>query len=187
MKKTISTICFISFFVFLQACASGAKSKNMTSFLNDAKEYQTNKELAGSIEVKEVQGGKKTNPLWASDISSENFQKAVSDTLSNFGYLSTNKTGKYSLKVALIDVDKPIFGLDLKVTTRIRYTIIENQSNQKVAEKEIVASHVATFSDAALAVKRLRLANEGSAKKNILELMKFLETLEIDSIFVSSI
>ncbi len=52
-------------------------------------------------------------------------------------------------------------------------------------KETIEASYTAGFSDSAIAVKRLRLANEGSVRTNIHELLKALSNLRIEQHEVS--
>ena len=51
--------------------------------------------------------------------------------------------------------------------------------NLEILKETIIASYTAGFSDSVVAVKRLRLANEGSARENIHELLKALSKLKI--------
>lgn len=79
----------------------------------------------------------------------------------------------------MVKVDQPMFGLDMAVTTHVKYTLVDSASGAKVLEETVVAPHTATFGDAAVGVKRLRLANEGSGKKNIDQFLDKLAALKI--------
>ncbi len=159
----------------LYGCASGAKYENMVYIESSGMTYDES--LKNDVMVNPVQGGEETNPLWTSEISAEAFQKAVEMSLSSQKLLSGN--GRYKLKVILSKVDQPMFGLDLTVTTNVNYVLVDTETDKIIFDEDIVAPFTATFSDSALAVKRLRLANEGSGKKNIEGLLKKLSTLNI--------
>lgn len=169
-------IVLVSIFVLsLYGCASGAKFENMAHTESLGIAYDDS--LKNEVKVKPVQGGEETNPLWTSEISAAAFQKAVKMSLSSQGLLSED--GRYKLKVILSKVDQPFFGLDLTVTTHVSYILVDTKTNQIIFDEVIVTPHTATFSDAAFGVKRLRLANEGAAKKNIEGLLKKLSAVNI--------
>lgn len=73
----------------------------------------------------------------------------------------------------------------MKVTTAIEYALIEKSTSKTVLTKTIATPFTATFSDAAIAAIRLKIANEGSARKNIEELLDALLSLNIKETEVS--
>ena len=159
---------------YLWGCASGAKMENMV-FQGEKKEYS--EEIQENLMLGEVSGGKKTNPAWTSEIDNEAFSGAVKESLKSQGLYSNN--GKYRLEVKMLKVDQPLFGLDLKVTTHVRYILTHADSGAVVFDDTVIAPHTAGVGDALAAVKRLRLANEGSAQKNIEGLLSKLTELRI--------
>jgi hypothetical protein len=52
-------------------------------------------------------------------------------------------------------LDKPAFGLDLKVSADGRYTLIERASRKEICKKVIDKAHKASFSDAFFATQLL--------------------------------
>jgi len=165
--------------VVLGGCASPAKVDQMIARDTSAQGL-VSEELRENIRVTSVIGGDKTNPLWTSEINSEDFRMALEGSLRAAGLLSRlSSQGAYELEASLRKVKQPLFGLDLTVVTTVRYDLIDAVSRKTLFEDEITASHTATFSDAAYAVTRLRLANEGSARKNIEEFIKHLRALQI--------
>lgn len=177
----IYKVAFVAFSCSLMfGCASGAKIENM-SFRGEQKSYS--EEIKKNIELGNVDGGQKTNPLWTSEIGNEEFSAAVKETLELQGLYSDS--GKYVLKVKMVSVDQPLFGLDLKVTTNVRYTLTDAASSQVVLDEFVQTPYTAGVGDAVIAVKRLRLANEGSARKNIENLLEKLSKLNIDKEQVS--
>ena len=174
MKLTRITM-VIAAVIYLSGCASGAKMENMI-YQGGQKAYSG--ELKDSLEVSNVSGGQKTNPAWTSEISSEAFSGAVKQSLLAQGLLSND--GRYKLTVKMLKVEQPLFGLDFEVTTHVQYTLIDSKENSTIFDQTIVAPHTATFSDAFAGVERLRLANEGSGKKNISNFLEKLSELKIN-------
>lgn len=103
------------------------------------------------MKLKQVSGGQKTNPMFASQIDSEVFSDALKQALESQGLYS--ESGKYSLDVKILKVEQPIFGLDFKVTTHIQY-ILKNISNGNIIlDTTVVAPYTATVSDALVGVE----------------------------------
>ena len=80
----------------------------------------------------------------------------------------------------MVEIDQPSFGFDMTVTTHVRYVLTDTTINSVIYDEIIVAPHTATVGDAFAGVKRLRLANEGSGKKNIEGLLEKLSKLKIN-------
>jgi len=133
-------------------------------------------EIERNIEIITTTGGKETNPMWTSEIDNESLQAALQRSLDQQGLLS--ESGSYKLDVTLIEADQPIFGLNFKVTTVIRYVITEISSAKIIFEESITAQFTATVGDAFVAIKRLRLANEGSVRTNIEMFLNRLSNLD---------
>lgn len=165
---------------YLWGCASGAKVENMV-FQGDQKNYSV--EIQQNMELGEVSGGKKTNPAWTSEIDNEAFSGAVKESLKSQGLYSD--TGKYRLEVEMLKVDQPLFGFNMKVTTHVRYILTNTNSQVVVFDDTIIAPHTTSAGEAFAGVKRLRLANEGSARKNIEGLLNRLTELQIEPTQIS--
>ena len=161
--------------IYLTGCASGAKMGNMV-YEGPVKAYDT--ALENNVDVTNVSGGEETNPAWTSEIDNDAFAGALKQTLQKQGLLSSS--GRYQLEALLLEVDQPMFGLDFKVTTQVKYILTDRENNGTVVLNEmIVAPYTATIGDAFVAIKRLRLANEGSGKANIQGLVEKLSDLRI--------
>lgn len=167
--------------VFLFGCASGAKMEAMV-YADGKKQYD--QKLENSLQVGSVSGGQETNPAWTSEISSDAFGGALKASLMEQGLFS--ETGRYQLSAKMLKVDQPVFGLDLTVTTHVKYTLTDISDGSVLLEETIVAPHTATISDAFAAVKRLRIANEGAGKKNIEGILDKLAELNIDDVSLSA-
>ena len=179
--KLSKIIIAYAFVLFLAGCgASSAQRNNMAvqgSLVGSGQQYDNS--LKSNMTVIEVSGGKKTNPLWTSEIDNPEFKGALEDSLKTAGLLGDSATAKYQLKAELLKVKNPPFGFDMTVTTEIKYLLTESAGGKEIINKTITASYTAKVGDAFVAVKRLRLANEGSAKMNISEFLKELSNLKI--------
>jgi len=166
--KHLILIVFVA--VFLSRCASSASIEGMT-----VKDYKVEKQIGDKISIKSVTGGKKTNPLWVSNISNKNFEEALKKSIleSNaFTKIDAITDGDWVLEVNVISVSRPM-GFNLTVKTIIEYNLYDK--NKLVFSKNISQSGNATMSDALFGTKRLRLANEISAKNNIKEMLHSLK------------
>lgn len=159
-------------------CASPAKIENMK--IDEFVNMSFDKGLTSSIEVNKVGGGEETNPMWTSEIGSNEFEAALKSSLKSLYLLSKNNQPTYELSASLMEVEQPIFGLDMEVTSSIRYLLVEKSSNKIILDEIIKAPYTATFGDAFSGVERLRMANEGSAKINITKFLYELSKLKID-------
>ena len=150
-----------------QACfARGTRPENMrpTTPLLVAKRH------SGAVRVS-VLGGKETNPLWKSEISSESFAEALKQAISSSGLFAAVRTDSgtdYLLEVVFTDVDEPLLGgFNMTVTLTARWSLVASKTNQTVWRKDIVTPFTAGVGDAFSGVERLRVANEGAARENI--------------------
>src|SRR3954469_7349869 len=101
-------------------CASPAKSTAMVP-----KGIQVARHHPASANV-EVVGGNKTNPMWKSDISNEDFAAAVVETLRECSLFSSvaDIGGDYKLKVQLIKVMSPSIGFTFTTTVVSQWQLI---------------------------------------------------------------
>jgi hypothetical protein len=132
-----------------------------------------NSPLKQAVQVNNVSGGQKTNPLWTSQVGDMEFQQALEQSLGIQG-VTTGAGAKYRLNAVLVELHQPFAGFDLTVRSTVRYTLMEVATNRVVFDQTITAEFTAGVSDAVLAVQRLKLANEGSIKSNI---SKFMDQL----------
>lgn len=174
-----------AFAVVLTGCASSAKIDGMTVADNQAQALQFDQPLHDNLQLSEVKGGQKTNPLWTSEIDGADFRAALSQSLDNAGLLSTSSDAPYTLRASLLKVEQPLFGLDFEVTTEVEYSLVESASGKEVFREILRTPFTAGVSDAFIAIKRLRLANEGAAKENIAALLKRLSELKVEASQVS--
>jgi len=178
MKK-LRLISVLASIVFLFGCASGAKMESMVVTVDPGSNMANYEEaLKNEISVTSVKGGRKTTSVTGPEISNEDFLGALKNSLSKHGLLASEK-GKYNLNARLVRVDKPAFGVDMTVTTHIKY-MLTNMDNDVLYNKTIIAPYTATMGDAFAGAKRLRLANEGAGRENIKKLLADFEKLKIE-------
>lgn len=162
--------------MYLVGCATGAQMENMV-YHGEPKSYS--QAITDNMSVNEVTGGKKTNPAWTSEIDNDAFSHAVKTSLELQGLYAD--AGQYLLDVTLLEVDQPLLGINMEVTTHVRYVLTRANDGAVVFDETIVAPHTATMGDAFVGATRLRMANEGSAKKNIAGLLEKLASANIDA------
>ncbi len=161
----------------LIGCATPANQQMMSVTPTVANKAPPNPSLKGAISVRSVSGGQDTNPLWISQVGTQEFKGALSDSLRAYGYLSNDPTNAPILVDAnLQSLSQPIFGMTFNVVSVVNYSI--QRQGQNATQLPITATGSATISDAFLGVERMRLANERSIKENI---TKFLEGLSARS------
>lgn len=134
------------------------------------------------LSLANVSGGADTNPLWLSQVADADFKLALEQSLKKALLLSNSIIdSKYLLEVKLLKLDQPLFGLDLKVTSIVEYSLKSKSSGQAVYSKTIATPFTATFSDSAMAIVRLRIANEGAVRNNIEQVIDDLMSINIDN------
>jgi len=159
----------------LQGCATNATIDGMVPASHDTK----NKELYNNIHINENTGGHETNPLWTSKINNSNFHGALIQSLKNAKLYNESIKSRYVLDTNIVDLNQDFFGLELTYRLKVGYNIINRSANKSVYHKIINTKYTATTSDSIIGVRRLRLANEGAARKNIGEFIASLNNLKI--------
>jgi len=159
----------------LTGCATPASVEKMTAPAVQSLNNTTNL-FKNNISVRDVTGGKGTNPLWASEVSSSAFSAALEASLKNSGLHAPSQTGNYFLTAHLQSLDKPFIGAGLTVTSSVQYYVTERKSGKDVYNKTIVSKGFAALSDALIFIERQKLANEYSIKNNITDFITGLLT-----------
>lgn len=149
----------------LGACASPARPEAMAVVVGADLMAQAGQPGYRQISVATVGGGEETNPLWVSNVSGADFQSALEETLRRANYLSDG-SGPLQLSVMLEEVQQPLAGFDMTVTTRARYRLVD-ASGAVVFEEVVGASGTATMGEAFAGVERLRIANEKAVQANL--------------------
>jgi hypothetical protein len=176
-KHTIKPALVLTLTSILTGCAAPARIDQIAA--NKVYSNQAASELRGNIGNIEVTGGTDTNPMWASKVSSSAFQRALEESLKAAGLFNTfGASSRYQLTADLLNLDQPVFGLDMTVSSNVRYSLVERTSRKEIFSKVIQANYVAKFSDAFAAAQRLQLANEGSIRANIVALIEELNQVK---------
>jgi hypothetical protein len=152
----------------LAACAEGARPEGMGLLTAGGASLTASDPGYKAFRVAHVDGGGKTNPLWESSVSSEDFQMALETSLRTYGFLADDPAkAKNEITANLQDLKRPLAGLDMTVTSKVHYSA-KSAADQKVIFDDVVAaSGTATVGDAIIGMQRLQLANEASMKENI--------------------
>lgn len=176
MTNLFRLLLFTALLAILTGCASPAKTAKMvpTQFMVERKHPQTT-----SVSVT---GGRKTNPLWKSDIAGEDFAQSLTEAIERSGLFSSvfpAGKGDYKLDVALVKVMTPNVGFDMTVTMVTEWRLTQISSGKLIAEEFITTPFTATVGDAFVAITRIRIANEGAARENIKEGIRRLSALNL--------
>lgn len=179
MKRRIAVSLLFCAVALVQGCATPAITENMVPPPPVAAGRPADPSLSQGVAVHAMSGGSETNPMWVSKVSDKDFKAALVRALQTAGLLAADGSSpRYQLDATLLSLQQPMFGLDLKVTCSVRYDLVDAASGRRVFGKTITTPFTATFSDAAIAVTRLRIANEGAVRKNLGELIDELLKLQ---------
>lgn len=150
----------------LAACASGARPEAMTVLPSTVQSAQAGDFAHHGLKIINVNGGTSTNPLWTSQVATEDFRLALEQSLRATNYLGSTADAPLSLTAALQDLKQPLAGFDMSVTSTVRYTV-SDRSGGIVFDDTVSAVGTARMGEAFAATERLRLANEYSVRENI--------------------
>jgi hypothetical protein len=176
LKFYSSFMVVVAGILMLSGCASNPSVGGMT-YSYTSTIPPRDKNLIHNVTVSSVAGGEETNPLWKSRIDNANFETALIDSLKSAKLYQQLAKSNYLLQATLIRQDQPTFGLDLKVTTTVNYTLTNKRTKKTVFHRTITSAYTATFNDSVLAVTRLKDANEGAIRQNIKMLISALYQL----------
>lgn len=172
MLKTLARLACITVLAALAACATPAEPQRMVA-APEPGSGPFPAALAAGLCIGTVSGGSETNPLWVSQVGNGEFRQALEQSLSMHGLLAGPGACRWQVDANLLGLSQPVIGLDLLVTSHVNYTAgAAGQPPFLVAT--VTAPFTATFADHAIAVVRLKLANEGSIRRNI---QQFLDQL----------
>lgn len=146
-------------------CAQPARTSAMVAPVTAATILPDSSPLKDSVAVAGVSGGEKTDPLWTSEVSNEDFKAALELSLKQHTMLSKSAS-PLELEANLAKLAQPLMGFDLTVTGTVHY-VVTHAENGVVFDETITRPYTADFSSAFLGVERLRLANEGAIRENI--------------------
>jgi len=184
MKYNINSVLLVCLAVYLSGCASPARVDSMTVAGQPSQRIAASP-LRDNLAIKDVTGGKETNPMWKSNIGSTEFEQALEGSLKSVGLLAPRQGGRYMLTAHLENVDQPFVGFSMTVTSSVRYMVTERATGKEIFSKTIVSPYTASVSDAFVGSERLRLANEGSIRENITQIIDELFKINIHSVSIN--
>lgn len=158
-------------------CATGAKPEAMTATV------QTPIHQSPSTVAVSVLGGSATSAMWKSQISDEDFAAALRQSIERsklFAGVPKDGIGNYQLQAFIAQLNQPMFGASMTVSMEVDYTITKSEPKQAVWHKSIVSNYTAPFSAAFVGATRLRVANEGAARKNIEQAILEMSQLRLE-------
>ena len=126
--------------------------------------------LQNAFTVGPVNGGRNTNPLWKSQVSDDNFQAALSQSLSAQSMLASGAP-RYTLNVQLVSLRQPFMSLNTTVTADVHYTVVSAANNKVAFDTEITTPYTAPYLQQPIDIIRLKDANEGAMAANIQALL----------------
>ena len=172
--------------VLLGGCASPARVDQMRAETGmAARTAAQNSPLKANVAIKDVTGGQETNPMWKSNVSSSDFERALEASLRDAGLLSQNRqAGTHQLIAHMQNLDQPFAGASMTVTATVKYSLIERASGKEVFSRSMATPYTAAWSSAFVGAERLRLANEGAVRENLKRLIEDLSALPAGSISV---
>ena len=156
--------------LFLSACASPAVVENMIVTPQDVGDISPSPDFENGIAIVQVDKGKEINSLLNVKVDNASFQKALSASLQQNGLLTVPQSlSKFDLFANLESLNQPLFGGDFKVTSNIKYRVVERETKVTWYEELISKSYTTAYSSTGLPVGGMRLANEGAIRENIKE------------------
>jgi hypothetical protein len=165
----------------LGACASGARPDFMA--LTTANATGVTPAALGQagyqkLRVSKVQGGSQTNPAWMSNVSDEDFRTALEASLKGFNYTATDASGAaYDVVASITDLQRPMMGLDMSVTIKVRYSITPIAGGAPIFDETLSATGTAKMGEAFAGSERLQKAIEYAVRANIQTFIQRLSTV----------
>jgi len=150
----------------LGACASAARPEAMAVLPSTVAAAKAGDVGYQAVKIANVSGGTATNPLLWSEVASGDFRQALESSLKATGYLGATADAPLSLTAAMLELKQPMAGLDMSVTSRVRYSVTD-ASGRIVFDDTVAATGTAKFGEALAGAERLRMANEYAIRENI--------------------
>jgi hypothetical protein len=170
---SLKALALLGMVAMLAACASGARPGAMTAPLDTAHIINQSSPFYMAVAVKSVGGGRETNPLLQSQVSTPDFTTALQQSLQLNTMLATGNP-KYNRTATIEDLKQPMIGFGMTVTAKVHYVVEPSTFGPPVFDQTITTPYTAAFGDAFVGVERLRLANEGAVRTNITDFIKAL-------------
>ncbi len=150
----------------LSGCATPAEVSSMTVHADQNLQAPTASPYFNNISTLPVTGGSETDPLWTSQVASEDFQSALKNTLRSARLLGSPTDARYQLAATIIALDQPLIGFNMTVAMTVDYLLKDKLTGTIVFNEKINSSYTGTVGEAFVGVTRLRITNEGAVRQN---------------------
>lgn len=156
------------------ACATSASSSDMTvgpaELLNLPSE-QVPRPGSLALEVREVRGGRGTDPMASPQISAPEFADALSQSFRRVGILAPDGASALAVEADLLRLDSPGKTNESPAYITVAYQVFRPGQAEPVFRTTIRSGYVVPMRAAPTGVGRIRVALEGAARKNIAALL----------------
>jgi hypothetical protein len=176
MKSAASILLLVLIWAAV-GCASSAKPEAMIS-VPAAPVHRS----ASDVVVTAI-GGKETSAMLVSQISNADFALALRDSFDKAGLFKkalASGSAHYALDAFIVQVNQPMFGASMTVSMEVSYTLSRTEPKEVLWKKGISSTYTASFGEALVGATRLRMANEGAARKNIEQVIQEISSLKLD-------
>jgi len=151
--------------LFIIGCAPSPQLYNTIPIINFQNQIDYKNK---TLEIGNVMGGEFTNEIEGSKINALILKVALIESFKKYKiFLITDTDADYILNATIMYQIQPLAGLDMTVKLLVKYSLINQNSNEKKWTKDINSIHTAKFSDSLIGMERLNMANEGAIRKNI--------------------
>ncbi len=104
MSLAVKCFSYLAVGLVLSGCASPARIERMTASVSA---YTGAGDLKGAVALADVTGGRDTNPIWTSQVSSDAFRRALDNSLQLAGLQNHMLAGKkFQLKAELLRLEQ---------------------------------------------------------------------------------
>jgi hypothetical protein len=162
--RTLAGTGLIALAGLLAACAGPAQKESMV-----APHVAVAKKFEYSVAV-HTSGGTTTEAAGPSSIADSDLRAAIESSITQSGLFKSivqGSGGDYALTVALVQINRPMFGASMTVDLEASWTLAKASDHSVAWRKSIRTTHTTGALEAFAGVERLRLAVEGAARANI--------------------
>lgn len=180
MNQVYRCVLAIVVLCVLNSCATPAQPGGMVPEPALFRSDSFDPAFRAAITPTRVGGGEKTNPLLVSKVGDDEMRDALRLSLERYGlYAPSEAVAPFLLEVFLIELKQPTSGYTIIVSSVVRYKLIRSKDERVIYDDIITAFYRATLNDAAMGIRRLKLANEGSIRANIASFLDRLHSLHV--------
>ena len=116
-----------------------------------------------------TRGGSETSTVGSTNVSDADLKAAVESAIRESRAFRevVPDGGDDRLTVTVVQLSKPSIGFDFTVTMETAWTLVRASDQQVVLRKVVSGTHTASTKDSFVGAKRLQVAVEGAARRNI--------------------